>query len=78
MSAAHLPAVQRLSPEAPTRHAYVTGCGCEGCAAERAPRALAAPEPMPLCCNKPPPGCGYCFYCLARTPTTHPRKRPRR
>jgi hypothetical protein len=30
------------------------------------PRPLAAPLPLIECCNKPPPGCGHCFFCLMR------------
>lgn len=54
------------------QHAYEPGCACEACAAERAPKPLTAPLAMILCCNNPPPGCGWCFFCLARVP---PRKR---
>lgn len=24
--------------------------------------------PLILCCNKPPPGCSWCWYCLQRVP----------
>lgn len=32
------------------------------------PRPLAKPLPLIACCNAAPPGCGYCFFCLARAP----------
>lgn len=47
---------RRLFP----RHAYVVGCGCDPCTAERAPKPLT--EPVPLircCCNRKPCECWY-------------------
>lgn len=29
-------------------------------------KPLKQPLALIACCNKPPPGCGYCWYCLER------------
>ena len=49
----HLPAVQRV-PEAAAALTPPT----------KAKVDPAGPVPLILCCNKPPPGCGFCWYCL--------------
>lgn len=31
-----------------------------------APKPLTEPVPLIACCNKKPPGCGWCYFCLER------------
>lgn len=50
-------------------------CMCLACGLTE----LLEPMPLILCCNKPPPGCGWCWYCRERTPLeTPPKKRTRK
>ncbi len=54
-------------------HEYTAGCACDPCAAARAPRPLPEPIALIACCNKAPPGCGFCAYCgvLRRSMRAH-------